>query len=75
MSTSKRGVVPTTPVAIVLEGITTKWQTHIIQIPGELTSAKVAVDGYGEIDATALVLRKTQARHLVAEINELLESR
>ena len=73
-SATMRELVATAPVAIVLEGIKTKWQTHVIQVPGALTTAKVEVDGFGEIDATALVVTKDQARHLAAEIDELLRS-
>ncbi len=67
-------LVATTPFAIVLEGITARWQINVIQLPGALTRTKVALDGYGEIDSTALVLSKDQARRLAAEINELLQS-
>ena len=74
-SATKRELVATTPFAIVLEGITTRWQTNVIQLPGALTRTRVALDGCGEIDATALVLGKDQARRLAAEINELLQSR
>jgi len=73
-SATERELVATTPFAIVLEGITTRWQANVIQLPGALTRTKVALDGYGEIDATALVLSKDQARRLAAEINELLQS-
>jgi len=67
-------LVATTPFAIVLEGITARWQINVIQLQGALTRTQVALDGYGEIDSTALVLNKDQARRLAAEINELLQS-
>ena len=74
-SATERELGATTPFAIVLEGITTRWQINVIQLRGALTRTKVTLDGYGEIDATALVLSKDHARRLAAEINELLQSR
>lgn len=73
-SATERELVATTPFAIVLEGITARWQINVIQLPGALTRTKVALDGYGEVDATALVLSQDAARCLAAEIIELLQS-
>ena len=61
-----------TALAIVLEGVSEKWQMNVLQIRGRPTRIKVILDGYGTVDASAISLSPTQARHLAAQITELL---
>jgi len=63
---------PEVPLAIVLEGVSEKWQMNVVQILGRPTAATVKVDGYGTIAAAAFLLSPEQARHLAAQITELL---
>jgi hypothetical protein len=61
-------------LAIVLDGVSEKWQMNVLPILARPTTASVEVDGYGAIDATAFVLSPEQARHLAIQIIELLGS-
>ena len=61
-----------TAVAIVLEGVSEEWQMNVLQIRGRSTRVKVALDGYGTLDAPAISLTANQARHLAAQIIEIL---
>jgi hypothetical protein len=63
---------PEVKLAILLDGITEKWQMNVLQILGRPGSAKVEVDGHGTIEAPAILLSQTQARHLATQIIELL---
>jgi len=60
------------PLAIVLDGISEKWQMNVLQVRGCPTSIKVKVDGFGLIEAPAILLNVEQARHLATQIIELL---
>ena len=64
----------TVPLAVVLEGVSERWQMNVLQILGRPTSAKMKIDGYGTIAARAFVLSPAQARHLATQITELLGS-
>jgi hypothetical protein len=61
-----------TALAIVLEGVSEKWQMNVLQIRGCPTRVKVMVDGYGAVDAPAIALTPDQARHLATQITEIL---
>jgi hypothetical protein len=58
--------------AVVLDGVSERWQMNVLQILASPTRAKVTVEGRGTIDAPALVLTPTQARHLATQITEIL---
>jgi hypothetical protein len=60
-------------IAIVLDGVSDKWQTNILPVLGQQTVATLNVEGRGEIDAPAIRLSREQARHLATQITELLE--
>jgi hypothetical protein len=62
------------PLAIVLEGVSEKWQMNVLQVLATPTSANVVLEGRGPIDAIAFVLSQAQARHLATLITELLGS-
>src|SRR5215471_1329699 len=87
MTDSSRRSVTTTPMtdpdqlsaetlpvalAIVLEGVPERWQMNVLQILAQRTSTKVSVDGFGTIEAPAIVLTQDQARHLATQITEIL---
>jgi hypothetical protein len=59
-------------LAIVLEGVSEKWGMNVLQILGRPTCAMVEVEGYGTIEAPAILLSQSQARHLATQIIELL---
>lgn len=61
-----------TALAIVLEGVSEKWQMNVLQIRGCPTQVKVVVDGYGAVDTPAIALTPDQARHLATQISEIL---
>jgi hypothetical protein len=61
-----------TALAIVLEGVSEKWQMNVLQIRGCPTRVKVTLDGYGTLDAPAISLTPSQARHLATQITEIL---
>lgn len=63
-----------TTFAILLEGVSDKWQMNVLQIRGCPTRVKVVVDGYGTVDAPAISLTANQARHLATQISEILGS-
>jgi hypothetical protein len=63
---------PDTALAIVLEGVSEKWQMNVLQVRGNPTRVRVMVDGYGAIDAPAITLTPDQARHLATQITEIL---
>jgi len=44
----------------------------VLQVRGLFKPVKVTVDGHGTVEAPAIVLRPTQARHLARQITELL---
>jgi hypothetical protein len=67
-------VAPEVPLAIVLEDISEKWGMNQLQILGRPAFVKVKVDGHGTIDAPAILLSQSQARHLATQIIELLGS-
>jgi hypothetical protein len=58
--------------AIVLNGVSDKWEMNVLQVRGLFKPVKVTVDGHGTVEAPAIVLRPTQARHLARQITELL---
>ena len=60
------------PLAILLEGVSEKWGMNVLQILGRPGSAEVEIDGQGTINAPAIVLSQSQARHLATQIIELL---
>jgi hypothetical protein len=59
-------------LAIVLDGVSEKWQMNVLQVRGCSTSIKVNVDGFGLIEAPAILLKVEQARHLATQIIEIL---
>jgi hypothetical protein len=61
-----------TALAIVLEGVSEEWQMNVLQIRGCPTRVTVTLGGYGTVDAPAIRLRPAQARHLAAQIMEIL---
>ena len=63
---------PPVALAIVLEGVPERWQMNMLQILALRTSALVRVDGFGMIEAPAIVLTQDQARHLATQITEIL---
>jgi hypothetical protein len=60
------------PLAIVLEGVSERWGMNVLQILGRTTSAEVTVEGHGTVETPAIALSPAQARHLAAQIIELL---
>jgi hypothetical protein len=64
--------VPDDTLAIVLEGVSEKWQMNVLQFRGCPTSVKVRVDGFGTVEAPAISLTPEQARHLATQITEIL---
>jgi hypothetical protein len=65
-------VTEATPVALVLDGVSAKWQRNVLQVLATPTSIRVAVDGHGHVDPIAFRVTPTQARHLAKQITELL---
>jgi len=59
-------------LAIVLDGVSENWQRNVLQIRGSSTRIDVIVDGYGPVEAPAIRLSPSQARHLATQITELL---
>ena len=59
-------------LAIVLQGVPERWQMNVLQILAQRTSARVCIDGFGTIEAPAIVLTPDQARHLATQITEIL---
>ena len=60
--------------AIVLRGVSEKWQKNLLQVRGCPTTARVEIDGYGLVEAPAILLTQDQARHLATQIIEILGS-
>lgn len=60
--------------AIVVEGVSEKWQMNVIQIRGNATLVTVELDGYGAISAPAVSLTRKQALHLARQIIDLVGS-
>ena len=69
---SHSGEPPDIGLAIVLDGVSEKWQMNVLQIRGCPTRINVMVDGYGRVDAPAISLSPAQARHLATQITEIL---
>ena len=69
---SSSKTTPEFKLAILLEGPSEKWQMNVLQILGRPTSAKVELEGRGTIEAPAILLSQTQARHLATQIIEIL---
>jgi hypothetical protein len=61
-----------TALAVVLEGVSEKWQMNVLQIRGCPTRVKVILDGVGTVDAPPISLTPHQARHLATQITEIL---
>jgi len=61
-------------LAIVLEGVSERFQMNVLQVLARRTSVRVAVDGLGIVDPIAYVISASQARHLAEQITELLGS-
>jgi hypothetical protein len=61
-----------TALAIVLDGVSEKWQMNVLQIRGCPTRVSVTLDGYGTVEAPAIRLRPAQARRLATQIIEIL---
>jgi hypothetical protein len=61
-----------TLLAIVLEGVSSKWDKNVLQVLAAPTSVRITVDGYGAIEPTSFLISQTQARHLATQITELL---
>ena len=68
----RSGEAADTALAIVLEGVSERWQKNVLQICGSSTHVKVILDGYGAIDAPAISLTPDQARRLATQITEIL---
>jgi hypothetical protein len=62
------------PFAIVLEGVSARWQINVLQVLAAPANAQVAVEGHRTIDATAFLLSQDRARHLATQIIEILGS-
>lgn len=62
------------PLALVLEGVSARWQNNVLQVLASPTSVDVTVDGCGTINTVAYVLSPDQARHLATQIAELIGS-
>jgi hypothetical protein len=60
--------------AIVVEGVSERWQMNVIQIRGHATRVTVELDGYGAISAPAVSLTRNQALHLARHIIDLVGS-
>jgi len=63
---------PDGALAIVLEGVSEKWQMNVLQVCGCPSHIRVTLDGYGTIDAPAISLTPKQARHLARQIIDVL---
>jgi hypothetical protein len=72
MTETHTGTAPDGPLAIVLEGVSERWQMNVLQIRGCLTTVKVTLDGYGSVEAPAISLTTSQARDLAIRITEIL---
>jgi hypothetical protein len=48
-----------TELAIVLEGVSVKWQMNVLQIRGCLMRVNVIVDGYGSVNTPQSRSRRT----------------
>jgi len=60
------------PLAVVLEGVSPKWQMNILQVLATPTSAPTTVEGHGIVQPLAFRISPDQARHLATQITELL---
>jgi hypothetical protein len=60
------------PFAILLQGVSEKWQKNVLQIRGSSSRVAVHVDGCGTIRVPAICLSPEQARHLATQITEIL---
>ena len=63
---------PEMALAVVLQGVSKKWQKNVLQVRGCPTRVEVTLDGYGTVDAPAISLTPDQARHLALRILEIL---
>jgi hypothetical protein len=63
---------PAIAFAVVLDGVSERWQMNVLQVLACPTRAKVTVEGCGTIDAPAILLTPAQARHLATQITEIL---
>ena len=63
---------PDVPLAILLEGVSDKWQMNVLQILARPTSTQVTVAGHGTVTAPAFILTPHQARYLAKQIMDLL---
>jgi len=61
-----------TLLAVVLDGVSPKWQMNVLQVLATSTSVQTTVDGYGTVDPVAFRISPDQARHLATQITELL---
>jgi hypothetical protein len=59
-------------VALVLDGVSAKWQMNLIQMLATPTSLRVNVEGHGTVEPIAFVITQEQARLLVAQIIQTL---
>jgi len=59
-------------LAVVLEGVSAKWQMNVLQVLATPTSVRVPVEGHGIIEPVAFIISQDQARRLATQIVELL---
>jgi hypothetical protein len=59
-------------LAVVLEGVSTKWQMNVLQVLATPVSVQVEVDGYGTVFPIAYSISAEQARMLALQISEAL---
>jgi hypothetical protein len=60
------------PLALILEGVSTRWQMNILQLLGEPSAVQVAVYGHDDVHPVAYRISLDQARHLATQLTELL---
>jgi len=59
-------------LAVILEGVSAKWQMNVLQVLATPTTVRVTVDGHGTVDPIAYSITQDQARHLATQITEIL---
>jgi len=61
-----------TPIAVVLEGVSEKWQMNVLQVLATPTSVRVAMEGHGTVYPIGFLISQDQARQLATQIIEIL---
>jgi len=73
-SVVRREFNETAPLAVVVDGVSEKWNRNVLQIMAAPGRVHVEVAGHGVVTAPAFRLSRNQARRLAAEITHLLDA-